>query len=382
MAAANIDPALNRLRQCQILSVGIGFIAAVTFVALGLGEDAEPEQQYAQETFNNNLPKSKVDELSEDKLTALHIQENAEKEENEEMDGSSFDLLGKAEEQARQRELEAEQLRQDEARAKAEIENLEQEREERMAAVARETQSNIRTAQTNYGRSSSSFDYEKIHKESEEEAYRRLQKNYGKERFPDRDENKGKAVAVATAPEKAEPTEKKITGFNSVVGGKRVATHDIRAVVHGTHRNLTNNSQVKLRLLDPMVANGVTIPRNAFVYGKVSFSAGRLQIAIDNVNYQDNVLPFKAQIYDQDGSLGIYVPDNAISEAGRDAGGSSVSGTNTTITTARSGSLIGAGVNTLNSGVNAVKNAVTKKTTENKVSISANYKVTIREDKK
>jgi conjugative transposon TraM protein len=151
-------------------------------------------------------------------------------------------------------------------------------------------------------------------------------------------------------------------------------------VVHGAQKNLTTNSIVKLRLLDPLTINGVVVPKNSFVYGRVSFSDSRMQITVDNINYRDNVLPFRGQIYDKDGFRGIYVPDNAIADAGKEGKSSTVDDQNTDFSTRHaSTSLVGVGVTAVNSLGRAAKKAISKSASKTRVNIAANYLITIRE---
>ena len=129
----------------------------------------------------------------------------------------------------------------------------------------------------------------------------------------------GEEIATGEEKVKAE-VPKPVKGFYSLQGQKREKSQNIRAVVHGEHKDLRAGSVVKLRLLDEADLDGYHIPRNTFVYGTLSFSGNRAQITIENINMDNNIIPFKGVIYDKDGFQGIYVPDNKVSETAQQAG--------------------------------------------------------------
>lgn len=185
-------------------------------------------------------------------------------------------------------------------------------------------------------------------------------------------------VAAADEPQKGGEEKvkaevpKPVKGFYSLQGQKREKSQNIRAVVHGEHKDLRAGSVVKLRLLDEADLDGYHIPRNTFVYGTLSFSGNRAQITIENINMDNNIIPFKGVIYDKDGFQGIYVPDNKVSETAQQAGADMVSAVDVAVS----------GTSFLTSPVNAVGNAIqgvaTASIREPKISISTNYQVTIK----
>ncbi len=150
----------------------------------------------------------------------------------------------------------------------------------------------------------------------------------------------------------------------------------VKAVVHGLHKDVTSGSVIKMRLLEPVKAENVEIPRNSFVYGKLSFGSGRAMVRIENINFRNRIIPFTGSIYDRDGFEGLYVPDNAISETKKNATGQAVSSTDVRVNSP---------VSMLNSAANAVtgaiKSAVSSSVRETKITISSNYLITIKRDK-
>lgn len=377
---------LQDLRKWQFMATVVFVVSIILFQSLGGGTPEQGVADTRKEFFNEELPSAQVEDISEDKLAVIQAEE--ERRKLAELDGSdnnSFGLLNGIKEQSKGLDINMPvnvpaQEEEKQIDKNVEVEELIRERE-RIKSQIEKNQKLVGATGTSNGGGSRSFDIDEVRKANKKRAVAAANKAYNVDIESQTVQPKQELKTEPAKKDVAEAVPEKRKTFNTLGASKGVIGHDIRAVVHGTHKNLTNNSQVKLRLLDPMVVDGVTIPRNAFVYGKVSFGGGRVQINIDNVNYQDNVLPFRGEIYDQDGSRGIYVPDNAISDATKEAGGNTVAGTQTGLTTQRTGSLVQSGINGMNSGINAMKNAVQKKATENKVSISANYKVTIREKK-
>lgn len=168
-------------------------------------------------------------------------------------------------------------------------------------------------------------------------------------------------------------TTKKQSGFYGIEGNEKMKSNNIRAVVHGEHKNLQKGSVVKLRLLDNVVIGEHKIPRNTFVYAKLSFGSGRAQLTIDNINMDHFIIPFKGVIYDKDGFQGIYVPDNIVDDTKREVGSDAIKNV-------KLGSVLGGGL--IGSAVDAIQNAASGSIKEEKISISTNYLVTIKQETK
>jgi hypothetical protein len=148
---------------------------------------------------------------------------------------------------------------------------------------------------------------------------------------------------------------------------------DIQAVVHGEHRNLERGAIVKLRLLDDVMINKTRIPANTFLYGQLSFRERRAIIRIDNILYKQVVFPFAGSIYDKDGFEGLYVPDNRIDDATRKAGAQALANADLRIPSV---SIFGSAANAV---VGAFQSVAQQSISEQKINISSNYLVTIKQ---
>lgn len=369
----------NRFKTLCLAVVAFDAVSVVVFLSFGGGE-ALAEESASMQGFNTELPSATVEEISDDRVKAARIEEERrKKEEMLGITGSSFALLEI--EEGRNNECKNLDSLADELETKT--------REDLKNQVAMyEGSANI--SEINSAKAShikaipdtSVPNRSAYRKKREKEMYVGLQGIYGKEIFPDKgtEKNDFEKPKGESKTDKPQTQPKKKVGFNTMnAKGVVVSGKAIRAVTHGTHKDLTANSPVKLRLLDPLQIGDVTIPRNSFIYGKVSFAESRLMINIDNVNYQNSVLPFRGEIFDaEDGSRGIYVPDNAINEAMKEGGSSALSTTGVT-RTAGSGVLANLVSSVANTATGTVRNAVVKSTTKNKVTISENYMVNIKQ---
>lgn len=184
-------------------------------------------------------------------------------------------------------------------------------------------------------------------------------------------------MATASAPTQGNgnSVKKKSKGFRPMGGGEAtVDKSSIRAVIHGEQKDITTASQVRIRLLDNVNVNGLTIPKNTMVYAKASFSSNRIHLNIESITYNSNVYPFDAVIYDLDGFEGLYVPDNAVNEAGKQTTSGVVSGSGVGITTTQR-----AVTSLITNTTSAIKNATNNKIKETKVTLPSNYKLIIKQ---
>jgi hypothetical protein len=148
---------------------------------------------------------------------------------------------------------------------------------------------------------------------------------------------------------------------------------DIRALVHGEYKNIKTGAIVKFRIIDEFTINGINIPKNTFLFGQLSFSSGRAMINIENIQYKNMIIPFRASIYDQDGFEGLYTPDNMTDEAKRKMANDVIASTNLNVS---------GGIPFVTGATNAVTSAIKSisqsSVRDKKLSISSNYQVNIR----
>lgn len=100
-------------------------------------------------------------------------------------------------------------------------------------------------------------------------------------------------------------------GFNTAVGsGYQVGKNTIKAAVN-EDQTVTVGQRVILRLMEPLQAGNVTIPRNHRVAGTTQIQGDRMNITIESIEYAGNIIPVRMMVYDTDGIPGIYCPGSA-----------------------------------------------------------------------
>lgn len=91
----------------------------------------------------------------------------------------------------------------------------------------------------------------------------------------------------------------------------------ISAVIHERLKNINEESQIKLRLMDEVTVEGVSIPKNTVVFATARLSADRVYLTTETVTYKKKDYPFNAEVYDLDGMEGLDMTDkNMVLPAG------------------------------------------------------------------
>lgn len=83
--------------------------------------------------------------------------------------------------------------------------------------------------------------------------------------------------------------------------------NSIRAVVQET-QVVTDESGVRLRLLEKAQTPTRTIPAGTVLTANAKFQNGRLQLKVTSIELEGNIIPVDITIYDLDGQQGLYVP--------------------------------------------------------------------------
>lgn len=212
------------------------------------------------------------------------------------------------------------------------------------------------------------------------ERERRLQElYYGKKVVNELPQTSSSTEDEPTENEKEVKTTKNKNGFRTlgVSATSTAPKGSVRAVIHGEQKDITESSQIKLRILDPIEVDGFMIPRNTIIFGMASFSENRVNIDIENIAFRNNIYPFRGRIYDQDGFLGIYIPDNLVNDAKTEASSETVSSADVNFSGLTG--IVNSGANAI---VNAAKNVVTGSIRRTKVTLPANYKLIIKTNEK
>ena len=125
-------------------------------------------------------------------------------------------------------------------------------------------------------------------------------------------------------------------GFNTAVGtGYAIGRNTIAACIH-QDQTLTDGQAVKLRLLEPMQAGNIVVPKNTLVAGTAKVQGERLDILVSSIEYAGNIIPVELAVFDTDGQKGLSVPSSMEQEAFNEAMANIGSGLGTSISFAQS----------------------------------------------
>ena len=125
-------------------------------------------------------------------------------------------------------------------------------------------------------------------------------------------------------------------GFNTAVGtGYAMGRNTIAACIH-QDQTLTDGQALKLRLLEPMQAASIVVPKNTLVAGTAKVQGERLDILVSSIEYAGNIIPVELAVFDTDGQKGLSVPSSMEQEAFNEAMANIGSGLGTSISFAQS----------------------------------------------
>ncbi|OJU26147.1 MAG: conjugative transposon protein TraM [Sphingobacteriales bacterium 41-5] len=108
------------------------------------------------------------------------------------------------------------------------------------------------------------------------------------------------------------------TGFNTISASKPENT--IKAILDENIK-ATAGSKVRIRLLNDIFVGEYLIPQGTYLYGVVSgFQTQRINISINQVMHENKPLPIQMDVFDNDGYLGLYVPNSNFREFTKELG--------------------------------------------------------------
>lgn len=163
-------------------------------------------------------------------------------------------------------------------------------------------------------------------------------------------------------------------GFNTAVGtGYAMGKNTIAACIH-QDQTLTDGQAVKLRLLEPIQAGNIVVPKNTLVAGTAKVQGERLDILVSSIEYAGNIIPVELAVFDTDGQKGLSVPSSMEQEAFNEAMANIGSGLGTSISFARSAGQQVA-MNVTRGLLQETSGYLAKKFRTVKVKLKAGYKV-------
>jgi len=98
-------------------------------------------------------------------------------------------------------------------------------------------------------------------------------------------------------------------GFLSVSGEAHAGVKNtISACIH-SDQTIMDGQNVRLRLLEPMQAGNVLIPRSTLLSGIARIQGERMGITVNYLEYNGMIIPVELRVYDTDGQSGIFIPN-------------------------------------------------------------------------
>lgn len=99
-------------------------------------------------------------------------------------------------------------------------------------------------------------------------------------------------------------------GFNTAVGtGSLMGKNTILACIH-EDQSVMDGQNVRLRLLEPLQAGHIRMPKNSLLSGTARVQGERMDINISSLEYEGNIIPVELVAYDSDGQKGLSVPSS------------------------------------------------------------------------
>ncbi len=113
--------------------------------------------------------------------------------------------------------------------------------------------------------------------------------------------------------------------FNTL--SENTATSSMIHAIIDEEVKAVDGSRVRLRLLDDIEINGVSVKCGTHLYAMMSgFSKQRVKGRVESLLIGDQLMKISLSLYDSDGMEGLYVPESAFRETAKDIGSSALSG--------------------------------------------------------
>ena len=107
-------------------------------------------------------------------------------------------------------------------------------------------------------------------------------------------------------------------GFLTITGKTSSGIKNTISACVYANQTVMDGENVRLRLLEPMLAGKLLIRENTILSGFSKIQGERLQITINSLEYDGNIISVEMAVYDTDGQKGIFIPDtkeiNAVKE--------------------------------------------------------------------
>ena len=144
--------------------------------------------------------------------------------------------------------------------------------------------------------------------------------------------------------------------------------HLIKAIIDEDVK-CVDGSRVRLRLLDDIEINEVTLAKGSYLYAEMSgFGGQRVKGDVSSILVNDELIKVGLTIYDTDGLEGLYVPKSSFRETANDVASSAMSGSMSVNETGNN-TFTQWGVQAINNAYQRTANALSKNIRKNKAKL-------------
>lgn len=178
---------------------------------------------------------------------------------------------------------------------------------------------------------------------------------------------------VSQPSEDAEPASvvKKIrtnSDYFNTLAENESEPHLIKAIIDEDIK-CVDGSRVRLRLLDDIEINEVTLTKGAYLYAEMSgFGGQRVKGNVSSILVQDELVKVSLTMYDTDGLEGLYVPKSSFRETANDVASSAMSGS-MSVNGNSNNTFSQWGIQAINNAYQRTANAISKNIRKNKVKL-------------
>lgn len=151
----------------------------------------------------------------------------------------------------------------------------------------------------------------------------------------------------------------------------------IKACIHGD-QVIVNGQVVRMRLLEAIKVGNTEIPENTLFYGSARLTGERLNVEVSNIKFNDAVKGVYFLIYDNDGMLGLNLPNNLKEQASRQLQRGMLQGFQMPLSSI--GTQAAEVTSWANMSVQVLKQAIGQSLSQVKVHLKANHKLFILEE--
>ncbi len=161
--------------------------------------------------------------------------------------------------------------------------------------------------------------------------------------------------------------------------------HLIKAIIDEDIK-CVEGSRVRLRLLDDIEINEVTLTKGSYLYAEMSgFGSQRVKGNVSSILVHDELIKVGLTIYDTDGLEGLYVPKSSFRETTNDIASSAMSGSMSVNNGNANNTFSQWGIQAVNNAYQRTANALSKNIRKNKAKLKYGtfvYLVNSKEKKK